>query len=93
MYSITKSQQLSRSYQAYVVLTLCRAFYAYKYGESISKKQAALWAAKIWPKWSILIQDSLMWHKTVENEKINLQKNYSYLKEFIHDIIDQVGLL
>ena len=36
----------NRKSQAYAILTLCRALYTLKYGEQVSKKQAALWAER-----------------------------------------------
>src|SRR3989441_11209955 len=41
----------NRKSQAYAILTLCRALYAYKNGEQVSKKQAALWAEQEFPEW------------------------------------------
>lgn len=53
----------SHKQQAYASLSMCRAFYAAKYGEQMSKKQAALWAAQDLPEWSELINKALRWRE------------------------------
>lgn len=53
----------SKKAQAYAILTLCRAFYAVKNGEQISKEQAAEWVKKELPLWSKLIDMALEWRK------------------------------
>ena len=49
--------------QSYAILTLCRALYAYKTGEQVSKKAAALWAQQQLPEWSDVIQQALAWRQ------------------------------
>jgi hypothetical protein len=47
-------------YQAYAVLTMCRALYALEFGEIISKPAAARWAqAALDPRWQGLIARAL----------------------------------
>jgi L-rhamnose mutarotase len=47
--------------QSYAIFSLCRALYTIKTGEQVSKKQAALWVEKEYPKWSNIIQKALKW--------------------------------
>jgi hypothetical protein len=52
----------SREYQAYGVLTMCRALYTLRFGEIVSKTAAAAWAMKpLGPKWTLLIESALAW--------------------------------
>lgn len=81
----------SRSYQAYAVVTLCRALYTYLYGVPVSKKQAAHWAREQLPQWSLLIQNSLDWQKSNSNERIDCLENYALVEEFVKDIIKRVS--
>ena len=52
----------SREYQAYAVLTMCRALYTLQYGAVVSKPIAARWAlASLDKQWSPLIARALAW--------------------------------
>src|SRR2546430_4890402 len=53
----------SRKYQAFAILTMCRALYTFKTGEFVSKKQAASWAGRELPEWSALIRRALVWRE------------------------------
>ena len=47
---------------AYIALTMCRALYALKYGDVVSKPAAAEWAlASLDARWHMLIKRSLRW--------------------------------
>lgn len=50
-------------YQVYAVLSMCRALYALRDGEIVSKPTAARWAqAELGQPWAGLIADALFWH-------------------------------
>lgn len=52
----------SSEYQAYAVLTMCRALYTLQYGRVASKKAAAGWAQeRLESRWSALIERALAW--------------------------------
>ena len=54
----------SREYQAYAVLTMCRALYTLQFGTVVSKSCAARWAqTNLGECWVALIQRSLTWHE------------------------------
>ncbi len=65
------SQQLSgpewlhpRDYQAFAVLTLCRALYTLSYGDVVSKPRAATWACQtLDPQWRPTIERALTWRR------------------------------
>jgi hypothetical protein len=50
---------------------MCRALYAFKNGEQVSKKQAALWAQKELPQWSPLITAALSWREAYRDEGVD----------------------
>jgi hypothetical protein len=51
-----------RDYQAYAVLTMCRALYTIEHGEVVSKPAAAKWAVDVVEdRWQGLIERSLAW--------------------------------
>jgi predicted nucleotidyltransferase len=64
----------NRYAQAYAILSMCRALYSSKYGDQVSKKQAAHWAQKELPEWSALIKNALLWKeagKDTQADEIN----------------------
>lgn len=50
-----------RYYQAFAVLTLCRALYTLTRGALVSKPHAAAWATEAYPQWQPIIERSLRW--------------------------------
>ena len=76
--------------QAYAILTLCRALYAVKNGEQVSKKQAAQWTQKELPEWSDLIQNALVWRsgerKSYPDDEITYPETERFVN-FVRDII------
>jgi hypothetical protein len=59
---VTRTQN-SRPYQAYAILTMCRALYTVRNGEPVSKHKAAAWAQRRMPACSSLIADAILWRK------------------------------
>jgi hypothetical protein len=51
----------SREYQAFGVLTMCRALYTLREGVIGSKSQAAVWAQEVYPDWKPMIGQALVW--------------------------------
>lgn len=47
--------------QSYAILSMCRALYAFRNGDQVSKIKAAEWADKQLPEWSHVIQNALIW--------------------------------
>ncbi|MEW5985571.1 MAG: aminoglycoside adenylyltransferase domain-containing protein [Chloroflexota bacterium] len=57
----------SRGYQAYAILTMCRALYTLEYGEVVSKPAATRWAQQVLgERWGGLIEAAAhaWWHDT-----------------------------
>jgi hypothetical protein len=73
-------------YQAYAMLTMCRALYTLTNGEQVSKRRAAQWAAKQLPEWAGLIQNALIWRK----DPRNAGASYPETAAFVHFMIDRM---
>jgi predicted nucleotidyltransferase len=80
----------SRPYQAYAILTMCRALYAYKHGEQVSKKQAALWAQRELPEWAPLINDALSWREAYRDSQVDDQATLHRTLDFVRFAISRV---
>ncbi len=78
-----------RKEQAYAILTMCRVLYAYKNGEQVSKKQAALWAMNELPEWSSLIQNALMWREAWRDENVDHDATFQETLRFVRFAISQ----
>ncbi|HEV8372345.1 MAG TPA: aminoglycoside adenylyltransferase domain-containing protein [Actinomycetota bacterium] len=51
-----------RNYQAFAILSLCRALYTLQHGEVVSKPAAAAWASRrLGPPWPSLVARALAW--------------------------------
>ena len=83
-------QPHSRPSQAYAILTMCRALYAIKYGEQVSKKRAALWAEKELPEWSALIQNALKWRENWRDENVDHDATFAETRKFVYVMIDKM---
>jgi len=78
-----------RKEQAFAILTMCRALYAYKNGEQASKKQAALWAQKELPEWATLIQNALLWREAWRDENVDHDATFPETLRFVRFAISQ----
>lgn len=79
-----------RKGQSYARLTLCRALYAAKNGEQVSKKRAALWAQDRLPEQAKLIEQALEWREAEDDEGVDHEATFPETECFVHFMIDQV---
>lgn len=79
----------SRNYQAFVILTMCRALYTFKTGEFVSKKEAASWAEKELPEWSSLIQRALLWRDAWRDEQVDGDATLQETLRFVHFVLSR----
>ena len=79
-----------RKSQAYAILTLCRALYAYQTGEQVSKKQAAQWAQAHLPTWAPVIQTALAWRNERGEEEVDHEASFPDTVRFVHVVIEQI---
>jgi hypothetical protein len=80
----------SRPYQAYAILTLCRALYASKTGQQVSKKQAALWTRQQFPAWAGQIDKALQWRENHRDKQIDHEATYPETVRFVTSVIDYI---
>ena len=84
------NQPRDRKGQSYAILTMCRALYASRNGEQASKKQAALWAQKLFPQWASLIQNALVWRAARRDERADHGATFPETARFIHFARDRI---
>ena len=68
-----------RDYQAFAVLTLCRALYTLHLGMVSSKPKAAAWAQEVYPRWKSMIERALLWRS--QHEKDDVTETKTFLRE------------
>ncbi len=62
----------SREYQAYAVLTMCRALYTLQHGGVVSKPTAARWArAALGEQWALVIERAFAWPHDPQPDMLN----------------------
>jgi hypothetical protein len=60
-----------RQYQAYAVLTMCRALYTLQHGAVVSKEVAARWAQSVFgEQWQHLIEEALAWPRGPQPDRL-----------------------
>jgi hypothetical protein len=82
--------------QSYAILTMCRALYAYQWGEQPSKRQAATWVQERFPEWSSLIEKALAWRTASDDELGRHEATFPETAKFIHfidELFDSPGHL
>lgn len=81
--------------QAYAIFTLCRALYTDRYGEQLSKLQAARWAEQEYPQWASLIQDAQLWrqHTAIGAPPLAIDPATTFpaTVRFVHFAIEEVA--
>jgi hypothetical protein len=82
--------RFSRSYQAYLIMTLCRALYAVRHGEQASKRRAAAWAQKEFPEYADLIENAFEWRARHREKEIDHQATFDETKSFVLFIARQI---
>ncbi|OAS82832.1 MULTISPECIES: aminoglycoside adenylyltransferase domain-containing protein [Metabacillus] len=77
------SHRLNTSvYQAYAILTMCRALYTMQYGIVATKKDAACWTQEMFQVWSGLIEEAKAWQYGVNLDRI--KESQDFIKFTIH---------
>lgn len=71
----------SRAYQAYAVLTMCRALYTLQFGTIFSKPVAARWAQEaLGERWAALIERALTWRHDTLPDKDNMNETLDFIR-------------
>ena len=79
-----------RPSQAYAILTLCRALYAWTKGDQVSKKRAAEWAQGRYPQWAELIQQALIWRREWRDKQVDHAATFPHTVRFVQFAIHQI---
>lgn len=80
----------TRPAQAYAIVTLCRALYAFTSGEQASKRQAAHWAQAQMPEWAALIEQALHWRRAWRDEDVDHAATFPETVRFINAVADRI---
>lgn len=83
----------SRPSQAYTILTMCRALYAWQAGVQTSKRQAAEWAMQALPEQAQIIADALEWRRDHRNNDINHAATYRFAVEMVRIVSEKMGIV
>lgn len=83
----------SRPYQAYCVLTMCRALYAWQEGVQTSKRVAAEWAMQALPDQAQIISNALEWRRDHRNNDINHAATYRFAVEMVRVVGEKMGII
>ena len=73
-----------RGSDAYAVLTMCRALYTKRVGETTTKRAAAEWAAREYPQWHDLITQSQRWRLAADNQAMNNSEIHARVEAFVN---------
>lgn len=73
----------SRPYQAYLIMTLCRALYAVENGEQVSKRRAASWVKTKFPEYSVLIENAFEWRAKSRDRNVSHEATFPEARKFI----------
>lgn len=79
-------------FQAYAILTLCRALYTVTTGGHVSKQAAADWAADALPEWADLIRDALRWRLASRDATpaADARATLSETRRFVQAVTDRI---
>jgi hypothetical protein len=80
-----------REYQAYAVLTMCRALYTVQHGTVVSKPDAVRWAQEfLGPQWAELVEEALAWPRGSQPDR--LEETLALIRRTLH-LAEQLGAL
>jgi predicted nucleotidyltransferase len=85
-----ESAKHSRPYQAYLIMTVCRALYAVEKGEQVSKRRAATWAQEQFPEDAALIENAFAWREKHRDKNINHEATFPEARRFIIKVVDRI---
>ncbi|MEY2844967.1 MAG: hypothetical protein RL076_513 [Chloroflexota bacterium] len=82
----------SRPSQAYTILTMCRALYAWNTGQQASKRVAAAWAMQQLPTHAGIIANALVWRHDYRELDINHAATYRFAVEMVRVVGEKIGI-
>jgi predicted nucleotidyltransferase len=82
----------SRPFQAYTILTMCRALYAWDSGTQVSKRVAAEWAMQQLPDNAGVIANALEWRSDHRELDIKHAATYRFAVEMVRVVGEKIGI-
>ena len=79
-----------RGSQAYAILTMCRALYAFSHGAQVSKLEAARWAQSTFPQWAPLLRQALEWRSAASDEGVDHEATFAETLSFVRWTLAQM---
>ena len=83
--------KFSRPYQAYLIMTVCRALFSTETGEQVSKRRAASWVKKKFPEYAALIENAFEWRAKSQDKNVNHEATFAVTKEFVCRIVSLIS--
>jgi len=77
--------------QAYAILTLCRALYAWTNGEQVSKRQAAEWAIVAYPQQADVIRQAIQWRIDYRDQDVDHAASHAIARAFCRWALQEIG--
>jgi hypothetical protein len=74
-------------------MTVCRALYAVKNGEQVSKRRAAVWVREQFPEYDDLIENAFEWRRRHREKNIDHAATFPETREFILRIVEEIKRL
>lgn len=86
-----KHTENSRPFQAYAVLTLCRALYAVENGRHASKQEAATWVQTKYPAWAAIVLKAIEWRKDYKNQQVDPSLTFKEVEKTVCEMILKIN--
>jgi predicted nucleotidyltransferase len=86
------NQEMDLPFQAYAILTMCRALYAVTFGEHVSKRKAAAWATELMPEWASTIENAFLWRAAAVRPQpdVDHRATVENTRRFVRDLSDRI---
>ena len=84
-------EMTERPGQAYLILTLCRALYAWHHGEQVSKRQAAEWAIAAYPEQAEVIAGAVQWRIDYRDQDVDHAASHAVARAFVRWAVARIG--
>ena len=83
----------SKSFLSYIVLTTARGLYTVIHGQPTSKVKAAVWAARTFPQWAMLVNQALGWRSSPKSDSLKIDdirpRVQAYVNELLAVLVDK----
>ena len=84
-------ESTERPGQAYAILTLCRALYAWNKVEQVSKQRAAEWAIEAYPQQAEVIRQAIQWRIDYRSKDVDHAASHAIARAFCRWALQEIG--